>query len=433
MDPRQWLTHLEQFGIKLGLETSTALADELGRPQLAYPVIHVAGTNGKGSVCAMVAQGLSAAGYRTGLYTSPHLIRLEERFRIDGVSIPPTLLNQAIVDVRSAITRLRAAGRLEAPPTFFEATTAAAFLLFARIGVDAAVIEVGLGGRFDATNIVSPAVCAITSIDLDHQTQLGSTLADIATEKAGIIKPGVPVVVGALAVQAAAIVESTCAARGAPLIPATAVSARSAGDDGHECVVLSLASGETGELRLSLAGRHQADNAAVAAGVLEVAARRGLTVRPADIVHALTTTRWPARLEIVRTPRGRAVVDGAHNPAGARALASYLERRFPAGLPIVFGAMRDKALTDMIAALAPAARPFIFTAAPGSRAAMPAELTAAARAAGAPRIESCDTLTEALSRGWELSPDIVVAGSLYLAGQMLDQLGAAHGLTKSLW
>jgi dihydrofolate synthase/folylpolyglutamate synthase len=187
MDPRGWLTHLEQFGVKLGLETIAALSDELGQPHLAYPIIHVAGTNGKGSVSAMVARGLSAAGYRTGLYTSPHLIRLEERFRIDGGSVASTLLDEAIVEVHAAVGRLAAARRLEVEPTFFEATTAAAFQLFARLGVDAAVIEVGLGGRFDATNIVAPVLCAITSIDFDHQAQLGSTLAAIAGEKAGIV------------------------------------------------------------------------------------------------------------------------------------------------------------------------------------------------------------------------------------------------------
>ena len=425
MDPRQWLTHLEQFGIKLGLEAIAALAHELGDPHLSYPVIHVAGTNGKGSVSAMVARGLSAAGYRTGLYTSPHLIRLEERFRIDGASVTSTLLDEAIVDVRAAAGRLAAARRLQVEPTFFEATTAAAFLLFARLAVDAAVIEVGLGGRFDATNIVSPALCAITSIDFDHQPQLGSTLADIAREKAGIIKPGVPVVVGALHPEAAEVIERTCQTAGAPLRRAPGVRTCSTGRDGHARVVVSLATADTEELRLSLAGGHQAVNAAIAAGVLDAAAGRGLNVQASHIVQALTTTRWPARLETIETSRGRAVIDGAHNPAGARALASYLLQRFPAGLPVVFGAMRDKALAEMIAALAPVARPFIFTRAAGSRAAQPEELAAVARTAGVTRIESVGDLADALDRAWRLAPDIVVAGSLYLAGAALGQLGVA--------
>jgi dihydrofolate synthase/folylpolyglutamate synthase len=425
MHPRQWLTHLEQFGIKLGLGTISALADELGRPHLAYPVIHVAGTNGKGSVSAMVARGLSAAGYRTGLYTSPHLVRLEERFRIDGASIASARLDEAIADVRSAVGRLQAAARLDVEPTFFEATTAAAFLVFARLAVDAAVIEVGLGGRFDATNIVAPALCAITSIDFDHQAQLGSTLADIAREKAGIVKRGVPVVVGVLHAEAADVVERTCMTMGAPLWRAPAVSLRSTGDDGHARVVVSLAAGDTEELRLSLAGAHQVANAAIAAGVLEAAAAPGLKVPNRHIVEALSATRWPARLETVVTARGRAVVDGAHNPAGARALASYLLQRFPAGLPVVFGAMRDKALAEMIAALAPAARPFVFTRAAGDRAAAPEELAAVARGAGVARSESEGRLADALDRAWHLGPDIVVAGSLYLAGEALGQLGVA--------
>ena len=425
MDPRHWLTHLEQFGIKLGLETIDALADELGQPHHAYAVIHVAGTNGKGSVSAMVARGLSSAGYRTGLYTSPHLIRLEERFRIDGASVASTLLDEAIAEVRGAAGRLAAAGRLEVEPTFFEATTAAAFLLFERAGVDAAVVEVGLGGRFDATNIVSPALCAITSIDIDHQAQLGPTLEDIAREKAGIVKRGVPVVVGDLPDEAAVVVRRTCETVGAPLWRAPAVRTRSTGADGHARVVVALASGDTDQLRLSLAGPHQAANASLAAGILERAQEQGLSVRRRDIVEALTATRWPARLDTVRTPRGRVVIDGAHNPAGARALASYLERRFPEGLPVVFGAMRDKAVAEMIAALAPAARPFVFTQAGGSRAASPEELAAAARAAGVEQCDSQPRLADALTRAWSLGPDIVVAGSLYLAGEALHQLGVA--------
>ena len=425
MDPREWLTHLEQFGVKLGLETIGAVVDGLGRPHLACPVIHVAGTNGKGSVCAMVARGLTTAGYRTGLYTSPHLVRLEERFRIDGVSVASARLDDAIADVRASTGRLRGEGRLQVEPTFFEATTAAAFLLFERLAVDVAIIEVGLGGRFDATNVVAPALCAITSIDFDHQAQLGTTLSDIAREKAGIIKPGVPVVVGALPAEAADVVERTCAAVGAPLRRAPAVRTCSTGSDGHARVVLCLPAGDTEELRLSLAGAHQVANAALAAGVLDAIVSRGLNVQPRDIAAALTTTRWPARLETLDTPRGRAIVDGAHNPAGARALASYLLQRFPAGLPVVFGAMRDKALAEMIAALAPAARPFVFTRAGGGRAATPEELAAAAQSAGVARTESEGRVADALARAWHLSPDIVVAGSLYLAGEVLDQLGAA--------
>jgi dihydrofolate synthase/folylpolyglutamate synthase len=425
MDPREWLTHLEQFGIKLGLETIAALVQELGQPHLDYPVIHVAGTNGKGSVSAMVARGLSAAGHRTGLYTSPHLIRLEERFRIDGTSVASTLLDEAIVDVRAAAGRLAAARRLQVEPTFFEATTAAAFLLFARLGVDVAVIEVGLGGRFDATNIVAPVLCAITAIDLDHQAQLGSTLALIAREKAGIVKPGVPVVVGPLQQEAAEVVARACETLGAPLLPAPGVQTRAIGGDGHARVVVSLASGDTEELRLALGGAHQAVNAAIAAGVLDAATTCGLTVQPGNIVEALTATRWPARLETVETARGRVVIDGAHNPAGARALTSYLERRFPAGLPVVFGAMRDKALAEMIAPLSRVARPFVFTQAAGSRAASPEELTAAARAAGVERFDSEPRLADALGRAWTHGPDIAIAGSLYLAGEALHQLGVA--------
>src|SRR6516165_6862727 len=196
MDPLAYLFGLEQFGIKFGLDNIRAIVARLGHPEGAFRAVHIAGTNGKGSVTAMVETGLRAAGHRTARYTSPHLLTLNERFVIDGRPVDDRPLTSGIEDVREAVEALRSEGRLEVQPTFFEVTTAVAFELFRRAGVECAVIEVGLGGRLDATNVISPDATGITSIAFDHQLYLGPTLRDIAFEKAGIIKAGVPVVVG---------------------------------------------------------------------------------------------------------------------------------------------------------------------------------------------------------------------------------------------
>ncbi len=196
MQPLEYLFGLEFHGHKLGLDNIRAITDALGRPQDACPSVVVAGTNGKGSVCAMTSAALVAAGYRTGCYTSPHLVRIEERFAIDGVPVAPADLERVVEDLRALIDRLLADGRLQATPTFFEVATAAAFELFRRRGVEVAVLEVGLGGRLDATSVASPLAGAITNIALDHQQYLGATLAAIASEKAGIVKPGMRLVCG---------------------------------------------------------------------------------------------------------------------------------------------------------------------------------------------------------------------------------------------
>ena len=425
-DSRGWLAHLEQFGVKLGLDTIASLMGAVGHPEHACPVLHVAGTNGKGSVSAMVAHALSAGGLVTARYTSPHLVRLEERFAVDGRSVATRSLDAALDEVRRAVGQLQSAGTLTVEPTYFEATTAAAFLLFRAAGADVAVIEVGLGGRYDATNIVAPLVTAITSVDFDHQAQLGTTLSAIAGEKAGTIKPGVPVVVGPLPDEAREVVETVARAQGAPLVDAMAgvvIDARP--DHGRYQVTIATPTGRYGPLRLALAGRHQVDNAVVAVRVLETAAARGLPVSPTAIECGLTEARWPARLEQLDTPRGRIVIDGAHNPAGARALASYLQDAHPGGLPLVVGVMGDKAADEMLRALARVARPLVLTRAPGGRAADPHDLAAIARlvAPGVAVLVEAE-IDAALACAWSHGPLIVVAGSLYLAGNVLARLGA---------
>src|SRR5581483_11023365 len=307
-DAFQYLFGLEHFGIKFGLSSIRAILESLDHPERAYRSIHIAGTNGKGSVAAMVDTALRAAGHRTARYTSPHLIRLNERFVVNGTPASDDEIASAVDASRTVIERLRESGVLQVQPTFFEVTTAAAFELFRRAAVEVAVLEVGLGGRLDATNVVTPVATAITSIGFDHQQYLGSTLREIAIEKAGIIKPGVPVVVGELPAEAFEAIERIASERRAELVRAGAVLPA-----GYERVSPALR------------GAHQLRNAAVAVALLEAANARGLGVPHAAITAGLTEVRWPGRLDLRRLDDGRELLlDAAHNPEGAAALAAFL-------------------------------------------------------------------------------------------------------------
>lgn len=425
MTDREWLAGLEWFGIKLGLATIGEIASSLGHPERAYPVIHVAGTNGKGSVAAMVARALQASGRRTGRYTSPHLIQLEERFAIDSEMVSRAEFDRALAAVRRMVDQRGQHHPELPPPTYFEVTTAAAFEIFRAARVEVAVVEVGLGGRFDATNVVSPIVTVITSVDLDHEVHLGTTLEAIAGEKAGIIKPGVPVVVGPLDEGAFSVVSKAASAGRAPMIPfeqACRVGERALGDGRRE-VVIRTEEATYGPVTLALRGRHQVTNAAVAVLTLEAARRAGLAVTPDDVVTGLRDTRWPARLDLVSVGDRSVLVDGAHNPAGARALAEYLREVSPDGLPIVFGLMADKAAEPMLSALAPLAVPLVVTRAPGRRAADPDALAEiAGRLVPTPSLIVEPDIGRALAAAWRHQPTIVVAGSLYLAGDVLARI-----------
>ena len=422
-DPLAYLFGLEQFGIKFGLENIRALLASLGHPERAFPTIHVAGTNGKGSVAAMIDAALGGAGRRTGRYTSPHLVDVTERFVIDGHPVAAAALAETIARLRDRIEALRAAGVLDVQPTFFEVTTAAAFELFREAGVDVATIEVGLGGRLDATNVVAPLVAVITSIAFDHEQYLGHSLREIAEEKAGIIKPGVPVVVGRVAPEADAAIAAIARERGAGLIRAWDGVAAEPLDDG--AVRLRTPARDYGEVRLALAGAHQVGNAVVAVRALETLEARGLRVPAAAIVRGLAEVSWPGRLDVRRFPDGRELLlDAAHNPAGAEALASYLTasggRR-----PLVFAAMRDKDVTGMLRALLPAVGALVVTRASNARAADPASIAELARAiAPALPVEVVEHPRDALVAAWRLGPRIVVAGSIFLLGDVLGEIGS---------
>ena len=409
-DPLTWLFALEQFGIKFGLENISAIVERLGHPERAFRSIHIAGTNGKGSVTAMVDAALRAAGHRSARYTSPHLIDLSERFVVDGRPADTDALAAAINDVRATIDDLRASGRLDVQPTFFEVTTAVAFELFRRAGVTVAVLEVGLGGRLDATNVVMPPdliATAITSIAFDHQLYLGTTLREIAFEKAGIIKPGVPIVVGPLEPESAAAIDETAAKRHAPVIRASA----------RDCEGMTV----------GLAGIHQRSNAAVALRLLQLADANGLAMPRRAIEAGLAEPHWPGRLDVRRLTDGRELLlDAAHNPAGAASLASYLKAEGGKPRPLVFAAMRDKDVTGMFAALLPAVANVIVTRASNARSADPASLAEQARAAApALPITIASDLDQALDAAWRVGPRIVIAGSIFLLGDVMKRVGGS--------
>ena len=457
-DPLTYLFGLEQFGIKFGLDNIRTLLDRLGHPERAFRSVHVAGTNGKGSVTAMVDAALRAAGHRSGRYTSPHLIDLTERFVIDGGRVDTAALIAAVADVREAIDDLRASGALTAPPTFFEVTTTVAFELFRRAGVELAVVEVGMGGRLDATNVLTPMTSAITSIAFDHQQYLGATLHDIAREKAGIIKPGVPVVVGDLASEAFAVIEHAARERGAELIrasegatvgsfsgggsftrrrkpdtadnrskDATAGSVGGGDQPDFSRIRLRTPTRDYGEIDLSLAGAHQVANALVAVRLLEVVDARGVGVPREAVVEGLANVSWPGRLDRRRLPDGRELIlDAAHNPAGAAALAAYLAGDGREKPPLVFAAMRDKDVRGMFHALLPRVGALVVTRTSNRRTMEPEALAEHARAvAPTTLVEIVPSLDEALDAAWRRSQRIVVAGSIFLVGDVMKRIGGS--------
>jgi dihydrofolate synthase/folylpolyglutamate synthase len=419
MTARDYLFGLEITGIKLGLDQIRALMRALDHPDLAYPSIVVGGTNGKGSVTAMLERGLRDAGYRTGRYTSPHLTHIEERIAIDGTQVRADVFDQLAERIRGA------AAALPHPPSFFEATTALALEAFRDADVDVAILEVGLGGRLDATNAVMPVMSVLTAVDLDHQQYLGDTIESIAAEKAGIIKRGVPVVVGQNSVAARLVITQVAERQGAPFVYAPeGVVARASMDAGLTLLDLKTPRGQWPPLTLGLRGRHQIDNAVTAARALETLDEfTDLHVPKEARESALANVRWPGRLEMgsYKWEGGRVdvLVDGAHNPAGARALNAYLEETYGRRLPIVFAAMADKDITGLAEALAPSASVFVCTAAQTPRAATPEAVAEAVRrgAPGVP-IATADTAAAALAGSVKLGSPIVVAGSLFLAGEI---------------
>jgi len=421
-DSLEYLYALRRFGMKLDLEAPRRLLERIGSPERGLRALHIAGTNGKGSTAAIAESILRRAGYRTGLYTSPHLVDFAERIRIDGRAIGRRDLARLVARVRPAVEEV---SRDRRRITFFEATTAMALLHFAEQKIDVAVIETGLGGRLDATNLVRPRACAITPIALEHQKQLGRTLGAIAREKAGILKEGVPVVSAPQPPAARAVLARRARALGIPLAILGRdfhARLRPSGGFDYEGLGRSLQG-----LRCGLAGPHQAQNAAVALAACERLAERGLRIALDAMRRGVAASRWPGRLEVVRRTgqgRSRVVLDGAHNPAAARALIQALRATFTyRRLLLVFGAMADK---DHRALVRPLAREVVrtggmavATAPTFERSADPRSIGAILRTARA-RTEVIPSVPAAVDRAIRAAGDedlVLVAGSLYLIGE----------------
>jgi dihydrofolate synthase/folylpolyglutamate synthase len=424
-DPLTRIRARGHIGIRLGLARMEALLAQLGQPQASLRGVLVGGTNGKGSVAAMVAAVLRAAGYHTGQSPSPHLHDYRERITLDGEPIASADLQPLLAEVLAASEP----GQPEhGPATEFELLTAACYLWAARVGVDVMVMEVGLGGRLDASNTWDPDVAAITNVGLDHREYLGETIAAIASEKAAIIKPGSLAGTGA-AGEALAVIAAQADAVGVALAswPPLAVEAMTV--DG-----LRLASTARGALELPLLGRHQAANAGVALGVLDALAAAGVARADDDAVRrGLAATRWPGRLEL-RQLDGRPVLfDGAHNPDGVESLCATLDEltaTLPAGpATVLFGAMADKDVAGMLAALRRsrylADAQLIATGVPDSERALPAAALADAwlRATGRAALAAVDDPDDALARATAVADGLlIVAGSLYLVGHVRARL-----------
>jgi dihydrofolate synthase/folylpolyglutamate synthase len=427
----------------LKLDRMRDLLDRLGNPQDRLPIVHVAGTKGKGSTSAMIAAVLSSAGYSTGLYTSPHLERLEERFMVDGRACEPGDLGELTDLLRPIVAEMdREAERRgtkthppETGPTYFELTTAIGFLHFARRRVDAAVVEVGLGGRLDSTNVCFPRLAIITSISFDHMKQLGNTLEAIAREKAGIVKPGVPVISGVTADGPRREIERICRARSAALAqlgrefdfayhPATAND----GTPPSSIDFVSRIQGRESQQRgvsVGLLGAHQGANAAIALAAVDQLRLQGWSIPEAAVRRGLAEVRWPARIEVVAR-RPTVILDAAHNVASIAALVQTLRESFTARERIlVFATTRDKQVAKMLELLLPHFDRTIFTRYENNpRGVPPDELATCARKLTDEPIEVWPHPAAAWQAARELAGEedlICVTGSFFIAAEMRAQ------------
>jgi len=409
----RYLTARTRLGVKFGLETIRAVLERMGRPQSSFKTLLVAGTNGKGSVVAYVDAALRASGLRVGRYTSPHLERVNERIAVGGRDIPDRALRAAVLRVRDTAAVLVREGAIPGHPTYFEVLTAAAFAHFRDRAVDVAVLEVGMGGRLDATNVAEPLASAIVSVDLDHQAYLGRTRARIAREKAGVLRRGRATVLGPMADDARRAIAEVARPLRARLVDARRGCAVELGPGGID---LRTPRGRYRGIR-PLPGRHQVDNVMVAVRLLEEARGAGLAFDAAALPRALGAARWPGRLEKIGG-RPPVLLDGAHNPAAARALRDHLRGIGP--FVLVFGAMRDKDIAGMARVLFPLARAVVLTRSRVDRAATPAEIAerAGTLAAGARREDSPRRALRWASRRAGEDATVVVAGSLFLVGAL---------------
>jgi dihydrofolate synthase / folylpolyglutamate synthase len=406
--------------VKWDLERMRVLLGALGNPHLEGRFVHVAGTNGKGSTCAMIESALRADGLRTGLYTSPHLVTPLERIVTGGQMISESAWTSVFEEVHGAAERLLASEAIEAHPSFFETVTAMAFLAFARAGVELTVLETGLGGRLDATNVVErPEVTVITPIDFDHEAFLGSSIESIAAEKAGILKAGCAAVFATQRPEALRVLENRALDLDIAVKHSSAWRVEGLALDRYGSR-FTLVADEEIPIECPLAGAHQVENARTAVATLAL-----MGVPVAAVRAGIAAVRWPGRLERVRldtTGQMDVVLDGAHNPAGARALAGYI-RKFMAGEPvrIIFGAMRDKAVDEVTTTLFPLAKEIILTAPDQPRALNPGALAEVVMAGEGTVVRVADSVRAALELATELNRrnamTTFVTGSLFMVGE----------------
>lgn len=411
----------EVEAMKLGLENITTLLAALGDPQTKFKKVQVAGTNGKGSVCAFLNSICLEAGIETGLYTSPHLVSITERIKIDGKDISESEFERLATIVRETAESLHSTGKLTHTPTYFEQVTAIGLLAFANAGVELAILETGLGGRYDAVTAANAEIAAITRIDLDHQEYLGDTIEEIAAEKAAIIRQGSSVVIGAQDPRALSVILERCKKLG--------ISPHTANKQFVFQLDVSSASDPVGEfdtgppsdlgVQLGLNGRHQVENAHTALMVAStLAIDFGFDISEDQIKAGLKNAQHPGRLERI----GRFLLDGAHNPSGAKALVAYLDEFVSEPITLVFGAMRDKSVGGIAEGLWPRAETIILTTPANSRAMTGEELASFAPAGiDAERLIKSDNVAEAIEKALEVTPPdglIVVTGSLYLVGEV---------------
>lgn len=431
LEAQNYLDGLQFHKIKLGLDSMRSFLAQVGHPEQRLRYVHVAGTNGKGSVSVTLLTLLARAGYRVGLFTSPHLSSVRERFRINDEFIG----REKFAELATRIREVLGADKI----TYFEFTTALALLWFAESGLDLVVLETGLGGRLDATNVVTPLVSVITNVTMDHEAYLGTTVAAVAAEKAGIIKDGVPVVAGVAADEGLEVVQRVCEECDAPL----SLYGRDFHVDQGENRFWSwqpespsLSGERLDQLRCSMRGAYQIVNASLALAVLALLRPHGFVVTPAAIRTGLAAVRWPGRLEYFCLDRRRRrvsesgqttdeqtvcyLLDGAHNPAGVESLVLTLHREFEyRRLIVVWGAMLDKDLANTLPLIGELAGVLLLTRPEGERAASPEQLLAhldgliQGRCECVPRVEQALQRAEALAAAGDL---IVVAGSLYLIG-----------------
>ena len=421
-----WDRGHELHGRKFDLDAIRAILSEMGNPEQRYSTAIVAGTNGKGSTSAMLAAILQNAGYRTGLYTSPHLIRVNERIRISGQDLRDDEFAAAFTAVHRAVEKLIQAQVLPHHPSFFEYLTAVAFQHFAQAAVDFAVLEVGMGGRLDATNVTDASVAVITNVDLDHQQFLGNTLTAIAAEKAGVIKPGRPVVSGCEHAEVQEVVRRKCREAGVELIETGGLqAARNLFHmDGRYGFDLQMEGSELPGINLQLAGKFQVRNAVMAAVAANQLGRAGLSIPPAAVREGLQSAAWPGRLEAIGQ-RPLILLDGAHNPAAAREVAEFVRRHFEGRkLRLVYASMRDKAIGEISNILFPLARAVYLTKPGLDRAATPEMILQSAQATPHEVITEPDPVRALEQAIYSSLPEdvVLVAGSLFLVGAVKNAI-----------